>query len=358
MNKIQQLREVMKKEGFDCLAIVPGPNLFYITSVNFHLSERPVVLFIEEDNLTFILPELEIQKLSGLDVISLSYSDVSGPQSAFDIFLKDKNFEKVGVESRLIRHLELNLIDKNHSEIVDSMFLFANLRTVKSDYEIHMVEKAVEIAEKSFNLIAHKLNSGISEKEFASQLVIELLSNGSESELPFSPIVASGANAANPHHFPSDKVIEENELVIVDWGANNKGYFSDITRTFATGKNIDSRLLDAYESVRLANIAAREKSEDGVTAGEVDLAARSIIDQKGFGEYFIHRTGHGLGLEIHEEPNIKQNDDFVLKNGNLFTVEPGIYIPKLGGIRIEDDVLIESGKSRSLTTLSRDLVYL
>ena len=117
-------------------------------------------------------------------------------------------------------------------------------------------------------------------------------------------------------------------------------------------------MLDAYESVRLANIAAREKSEDGVTAGEVDLAARSIIDQKGFGEYFIHRTGHGLGLEIHEEPNIKQNDDFVLKNGNLFTVEPGIYIPKLGGIRIEDDVLIESGKSRSLTTLSRDLVYL
>ena len=348
----------MKKEGFDCLAIVPGPNLFYITSVNFHLSERPVVLFIEEDNLTFILPELEIQKLSGLDVISLTYSDVSGPQSAFDIFLKDKNFEKVGVESRLIRHLELNLIDKNRSEIVDSMFLFANLRTVKSDYEIQMVEKAVEIAEKSFNLIAHKLNSGISEKEFASQLVIELLSNGSESELPFSPIVASGANAANPHHFPSDKVIEENELVIVDWGANNKGYFSDITRTFATGKNIDSRLLDAYESVRLANIAAREKSEDGVTAGEVDLAARSIIDQKGFGEYFIHRTGHGLGLEIHEEPNIKQNDDFVLKNGNLFTVEPGIYIPKLGGIRIEDDVLIESGKSRSLTTLSRDLVYL
>ena len=358
MNKIQQLREGMKKEGFDCLAIVPGPNLFYITSVNFHLSERPVVLFIEEDNLTFILPELEIQKLSGLDVISLTYSDVSGPQSAFDIFLKDKNFEKVGVESRLIRHLELNLIDTNHSEIVDSMFLFANLRTVKSDYEIQMVEKAVEISEKSFNLIAHKLNSGISEKEFASQLVIELLSNGSESELPFSPIVASGANAANPHHFPSDKVIEENELVIVDWGANNKGYFSDITRTFATGKNIDSRLLDAYESVRLANIAAREKSEDGVTAGEVDLAALSIIDQKGFGEYFIHRTGHGLGLEIHEEPNIKQNDDFVLKNGNLFTVEPGIYIPKLGGIRIEDDVLIESGKSRSLTTLSRDLVYL
>ena len=348
----------MKKEGFDCLAIVPGPNLFYITSVNFHLSERPVVLFIEEDNLTFILPELEIQKLSGLDVNSLTYSDVSGPQSAFDTFLKDKDFEKIGVESRLIRHLELNLIDRTHSEIEDSMFLFANLRTVKSDYEIQMVEKAVEIAENSLNLIAHKLNSGISEKEFASQLVIELLSNGSESELPFSPIVASGANAANPHHFPSDKVIEENELVIVDWGANNKGYFSDITRTFATGKNIDSRLLDAYESVRLANKAAREKSGDGVTAGEVDLAARSIIDQDGFGEYFIHRTGHGLGLEIHEEPNIKQNDDFVLKNGNLFTVEPGIYIPKLGGIRIEDDVLIESGKSRSLTTLSRDLVYL
>ena len=348
----------MKKEGFDCLAVVPGPNLYYITSKKFHLSERPVVLFIEENNLTFILPELESQKLEGLGVDSLTYSDVSGPQQAFDIFFENKQFKKIGIESRIMRHLELNLIDRQGSEIVDSMFMFAKLRTKKSNDEIKLIEKAVSIAEKSLNSIINKLSSGISEKDFASQLVMELLKNGSESELPFSPIVASGANAANPHHFPTDKIISENELVIIDWGANYQGYFSDITRTFATGKDIDSKLLDAFESVRLANEAARAKSAHGVTAGDVDFAARSIIDKRGFGEYFIHRTGHGLGLEIHEEPNIKQNEDFVLNEGNIYTIEPGIYLPGLGGIRIEDDVLIESTGSRSLTTIPRNLVYL
>ena len=322
------------------------------------MSERPVVLFIEEDNLTFVLPELESQKLDGLGVDSLTYSDVSGPQQVFDIFFENKQFEKIGIESRIMRHLELNLIDRQGSEIVDSMSMFADLRTKKSNDEIEFIENAVSIAEKSLNSIINILSSGISEKDFASQLVMALLKNGSESELPFSPIVASGANAANPHHFPTDKIIFENELVIIDWGANYQGYFSDITRTFATGKKIDSKLLDAFESVRLANSAARAKSEHGVTAGEVDLAARSIIDERGFGEYFIHRTGHGLGLEIHEEPNIKQNEDFILNEGNIFTIEPGIYLPGLGGIRIEDDVLIESSGSRSLTTIPRNLVYL
>tara|TARA_X000001036_G_scaffold419216_1_gene438806 strand:- start:415 stop:1491 length:1077 start_codon:yes stop_codon:yes gene_type:complete len=358
VNKIQELRKGMKKEGFDCLAVVPGPNLYYITSKKFHLSERPVVLFIEKNTLTFILPELESQKLEGLDVDSLTYSDVSGPQPAFDTFFKNKQFKKIGIESRIMRHLELNLIDRQVSEIVDSMFMFAKLRTKKSNDEIKLIEKAVSIAEESLNAIINKLSSGISEKDFASQLVMELLTNGSESELPFSPIVASGANAANPHHFPTDKIISENELVIIDWGANYQGYFSDITRTFATGKNIDSKLLDAFESVRLANSSARAKSGHGITAGEVDLAARSIIDERGFGDYFIHRTGHGLGLEIHEEPNIKQNEGFVLTEGNIYTIEPGIYIPELGGIRIEDDVLIESSGARSLTTIPRDLFYI
>ena len=110
MNKITELRKGMKKEGIDCLAIVPGPNLYYITSKNFHLSERPVVFFVEEDNLTFILPELESQKLSELDVNFFTYSDVTGPEQAFELFFKERSFSKVGIESRIMRHLELDLI--------------------------------------------------------------------------------------------------------------------------------------------------------------------------------------------------------------------------------------------------------
>ena len=358
MNKINELRKGMRKEGIDCLAIVPGPNLYYITGKKFHLSERPVVFFIEEDNLTFILPELESQKLSGLDVNSITYTDETGPQHAFEHFFENRSFSKVGIESRLMRHLELGLISKDSEKVVDSMHIFADLRTIKSDHEIEMIEKAVSIAEKSISSIIHKLGSGISEKEFASELVIQLLKNGSEPSLPFSPIVASGVNGANPHHFPTDKIVKKDELVIIDWGANHENYFSDITRTFATGRNVDPKLLEAFELVRLANSAARKKSARGVKAGDVDLAARSMIEEKGFGDFFIHRTGHGLGLEIHEEPNIKQGEDFILSSGNVYTIEPGIYIPGLGGIRIEDDVLISSSGCRSLTTLSRDLIYI
>ena len=218
--------------------------------------------------------------------------------------------------------------------------------------------EAVSIAEMSIMSILDKIKPGVTEKEFASELVIQLLRNGSLSDLPFSPIVASGINAANPHHYPGDKKFEENELIIIDWGANYKGYFSDITRTFALGSTIDSKLLEAYNAVKSANESARNIAKVGVKAGDVDSAARKIIEDAGFGQYFTHRTGHGLGLEIHEEPYIKPDSSFVLQKGMAFTIEPGIYIPDLGGIRIEDDVYLSESDSQSLTSLPRSLQYI
>ncbi|MFL2945267.1 MAG: M24 family metallopeptidase, partial [Candidatus Poseidoniales archaeon] len=218
-----------------------------------------------------------------------------------------------------------------------------------------MIE-AVKIAETSLESVLGNIRPGVTEKQFAADLVIELLRNGSDSELPFSPIVASGINAANPHHFPGNKEFQDGELIIIDWGANFEGYFSDITRTFALGDNIDSELLRAYKTVRQANRAARIKANIGVKAGNVDQAAREVIETSGFGKYFTHRTGHGLGLEVHEEPYIKPGNDFILEKGMTFTIEPGIYIPNLGGIRIEDDIFLEDSGATSLTTLSRELI--
>jgi Xaa-Pro dipeptidase len=218
--------------------------------------------------------------------------------------------------------------------------------------------KAVKIAENSLESILDKIKPGVTEKEFASELVIKLFRNGSDSHLPFSPIVASGVNAANPHHFPTDKEFEVGELIIIDWGATCGGYFSDITRTFALGKNIDDELIKAYGVVKQANKSARLVAKVGVEAGIVDEAARKVIEESGLGEYFTHRTGHGLGLEIHEEPYIKPDNKFVLGKGMTFTIEPGVYIPNLGGIRIEDDIYLETTESVSLTTLSRELLFL
>ena len=360
MENLKHLRKLMQDNSLESMAIVPGPNIAYLTGLEFHLSERPVVLILEQDNATFILPELESPKISKLDVDSITYDDKDGPEGAFKRFSNNNQFTESGIESRTIRYLELNLLKTTGitSEFVDATYIFAQLRMAKSSEEIKCITKAVKIAENSLESVLDKIKPGVSEKEFASELVIKLFRNGSDSHLPFSPIVASGVNAANPHHFPTDKEFEEGELIIIDWGATCGGYFSDITRTFALGKNIDNELIKVYQVVKQANESARSVAKVGVKAGLVDEAARNVIEESGFGKYFTHRTGHGLGLEIHEEPYIKPGNKFVLGKGMTFTIEPGVYIPNLGGIRIEDDIYLETLESESLTTLSRELLFL
>jgi len=360
MENLKKIIKLMNQNSLDGLAIVPGPNMSHLTQSRFHLSERPVVFFIQQNEATFILPELESPKILDLDINFITYDDKEGPKPAFERFAKTNSITRLGVESRTIRHLELDLIDSTgiNSDVVDASNIFAELRMSKSNKEIDCMIEAVKIAEASLKSILGNIKPGVTEKQFAGDLVIELLRNGSDSELPFSPIVASGINAANPHHFPGNKEFQDGELIIIDWGANFEGYFSDITRTFALGDNIDSELLTAYETVRQANKSARIKADIGVQAGDVDQAARKVIETSGFGKFFTHRTGHGLGLEIHEEPYIKPGNDFILEKGMTFTIEPGIYIPNLGGIRIEDDIHLEESGATSLTTLSRELICL
>ena len=360
MKNIRKLRKLMSEKSLSALVVVPGPNMSYLTGSKFHLSERPVVLILEQERATFILPELESSKVSNLEIELITYNDETGPDPAFIEFSNKSRFTEVGIESRTIRHLELDLLQKTEISkgFVDAIDIFAALRMSKSNQEKKMMMNAVDIAQKSLESIMDKIRPGVTEKEFASELVIQLLKNGSESELPFSPIVASGVNAANPHHFPVDKEFEKGDLIIIDWGANHEGYFSDITRTFAIGNDIDARLLKAYKAVKDANSSARKLAKSGVEAGALDKAAREVIDKAGFGEYFTHRTGHGLGLEIHEEPYIKPNNKFVLEKGMTFTIEPGIYIPDLGGIRIEDDIYLDDEKAISLTSLPRELIFL
>ena len=247
MENLKQLRELMTEHSLDGLAVVPGPNMAHLTNSKFHLSERPVVFIILQNEATFILPELESPKILDLGVNYITYDDEEGPRPAFEKFAKTNNTLRLGVESRTIRHLELDLMSSTGiaSNVVDSIDMFAKLRMSKSDKEKNCMIEAVKIAETSLESVLGNIRPGVTEKQFAADLVIELLRNGSDSELPFSPIVASGINAANPHHFPGNKEFQDGELIIIDWGANFEGYFSDITRTFALGDNIDSELLRA-----------------------------------------------------------------------------------------------------------------
>ena len=173
--------------------------------------------------------------------------------------------------------------------------------------------------------------------------------------LSFSPIVVAGPNAASPHSTPSERPIQPGETIVVDCGVTVGGYAADITRTFAVGE-LEPEMARVYDVVRAANEAGREAVRPGIPAEQVDQAARAVIKDAGYGEYFFHRTGHGLGLETHEPPYIVAGNQRLLEPGMTFTVEPGIYLPGRGGVRIEDDVVVTADGGESLTTFPREFI--
>ena len=224
----------------------------------------------------------------------------------------------------------------------------------KNNEEIMAIRKAISIAEKALLAFLPQIKPGVSEKWLANQLVIHLLNEGSSPDLPFEPIIASGPNSANPHAVPSDRELQTGDALIIDWGARFDGYISDLTRSFIiAGEN--PLISQIAEIVLKANQSAIAAARPNVAASEVDKAARDVISDSGFGDAFTHRTGHGIGLLAHEDPYISQSNSSMLKIGMVFTIEPGIYLPGQGGIRIEDDILINDSGCEVLTTLPREV---
>jgi Xaa-Pro dipeptidase len=198
------------------------------------------------------------------------------------------------------------------------------------------------------------IRPGRTELELVADLRMALLQESGQGEA-FSPIVATGPNSGSPHARPSNRPLVMGDLVVIDWGAVCEGYQSDITRTFVLGAP-SAEMEQMHDAVLAANQSGRLTARPGAPAQEVDRMARRAITLAGFGEFFIHRTGHGLGLETHEPPYIVEGNLALLEPGMTFTVEPGVYVPDVGGIRIEDNVVITEDGSETLTTLSRDLV--
>ncbi len=213
---------------------------------------------------------------------------------------------------------------------------------------------AARLAQEALGATLKEIKIGMSERQLANILTIQLLQAGCDPQFPFSPIVAAGENSANPHATPTERPIQPGDLLIIDWGAAYHGYVSDITRTFAIG-NLKKEFQRIAEAVLEANAAGRQLARPGIPAQEIDRASRGVIERAGFGSYFTHRTGHGLGMEGHEAPYIREGNTQLLEPGMTFTIEPGIYLPSLGGIRIEDDVLITEDGSESLTNLPREV---
>lgn len=227
------------------------------------------------------------------------------------------------------------------------------LRMVKDEMEAAALQKAADIACAVLEEIAGGLKPGSTELEIAGIVEESLRRNGSEGSA-FEPIVVSGLRGAKPHGLASVKEIEEGDCVTIDFGAISEGYNSDITRTFAVGE-VD-RVFEEWQEILDAAIdAALAVAELSCPCQEVDRAARGVIDEAGLGDYFVHNLGHGLGLEVHEGPHISRNSSDSLAEGMTFTIEPGIYVPGQGGMRIEEDVLLTADGTRLLTHFSRSL---
>jgi Xaa-Pro dipeptidase len=360
-----RLAEAMSEAGLRGMAFNAGPSLTYLTGLHFHLSERPVVgLFTIDKPPIIILPELEAGKLNHLSYSIQGFAYGENPDTWWKVFQNalnsaDLRRSQIGIEPRWMRVLELDFLNNTGLEIdfLPGDACMTGIRIRKDEAEISAMQKAVHIAQDALQSALPAIKPGITEKELAAEITVQLLRHGSNSQLPFTPIVASGPNSANPHAFPGDRELKNGDLVILDWGANVDGYFSDLTRTFTLGEP-DNEMKIIARIVNQANSAAREAAGPGVTAQEVDQAARRVIEEAGYGQYFIHRTGHGLGLETHEAPYIRDGNLLSLEPGMSFTIEPGIYITGRGGVRIEDDVLITDQGLRSFSDLSRELINL
>ena len=361
-SRLEKLTASLQASNLDAVILNPGPTLKYLTGLTFHLMERPVVLFVAPGkDPVLVLPELELPKvdLFPYKVQGIPYGE--NPAEWDDAFRKAAQAlgvdgKRIGVEPRQLRLLEFRHVKSGapEAEFPDASDVLADLRLRKDKAEVDAMRKAVKIAQDALEATIPQIKIGMTEREVASELVMQLLKQGSEPELPFAPIISAGPNSANPHASPSDRKLQVGDLLVVDWGAAYDGYISDLTRTFAVGE-VDAECQKIHKVVQEANAAGRATAKPGVPCAAVDIAARTVIESAGYGKYFTHRTGHGIGMEGHEAPYMRGDNMQILEPGMAFTVEPGIYLTNRNGVRIEDNMVITETGVESLSDMPREI---
>jgi Xaa-Pro dipeptidase len=359
-HRITKLLQLAAQANLTAVAIMPGPNMQYFAGMHFHLSERPTLaIFPVQGQPTLICPAFEATKTQRSPIAWQLFTYVDG-QDPLEVFhaachALQLDQKRLGVEAYKLRVLELRLLEKAAYALTcePADALMAQLRMIKEADEIAAMRRAIEITERALDDTLDVVRAGMTERQIANRLTQALLQRGAEG-LAFDPLIQSGANAALPHASATERVIQSGEVLLLDFGVTIDGYSSDITRTFVVG-HAPEEIKKIYELVKQSNTAGRAAARPGATGQDVDRAARQVIAEAGYGQYFTHRTGHGLGLEGHEPPYMVEGNTVPLEAGNTFTIEPGIYVPGLGGVRIEDDLVITENGAESLTTYDREL---
>lgn len=273
----------------------------------------------------------------------------------FPEWTAEHNVKRIGFESDDVTISLHNAFRKaadesettNHPELIPTSGIVEQLRVYKDADELALLAKAIEIADEAIDEVAPRIEPGITEEGVAWELEKAMRERGAEM-ISFDTIVGAGANGALPHHRADDTVIKPNDAIVIDMGAKYEGYCSDLTRTIFVGEP-DAKFRRIYDIVLQAQLAAEEQVRAGMTGEEADAIARDIIAEAGHGDDFGHSLGHGVGLAVHEFPRLGPRAEDTLEDGMVFTIEPGIYLPGWGGVRIEDIVVMENGRARVIS---------
>src|SRR6478735_7032203 len=349
-DRLARLAELAGTSGADVVLITPGPDLAYFIGHSIGSHERLTCLVAPAGGApSLLVPTLERPGWAGspverMDVRISTWTDGQDPYAALAGLLPtDARVLSVDYHMPAVHALNTQAIVPG-SELTLAGETIAQLRMRKSADEVAALAAAGAAIDRVQGRIGEWLRPGRTENEVAADIAAAIVAEGHER--PDFVIVGSGPNGASPHHEASDRIIEPGDVVVIDIGGPMpSGYFSDCTRTYLTaGGAVPDRVREVHEVVRRAQAAGVAAVRPGVTAESVDAASRSVIDDAGFGEYFITRTGHGIGLEVHEHPYLVAGNSITLEAGMAFSVEPGIYLPGEFGVRIEDIVVVgESG---------------
>jgi Xaa-Pro aminopeptidase len=353
MEKIEKLRSNFSTQGIDGFLITSPFNRRYISN----FTGTAGVVLISAEKAQFITDFRYIEQASkqcqGFDIIKLAGTIPEEVAAQ----VKKLGIKKLGFEEDFLTYSSFKVYDKEiDAELVPISGIIENLRLIKTDAELKILKVAADIADAAFKHSLDFLRPGKTELEISNELEFFMRRAGATSS-SFDTIVASGHRSALPHGVASDKVIEAGDIVTMDYGCYYNGYVSDITRTVAVGEP-DTKLKEIYEIVLEAQLRGMAGIKPGMTGKQADAVTRDYITEKGYGEYFGHSTGHGIGLEIHEGPALSMKSDVILEPGMVVTCEPGIYIPGLGGVRIEDDTLITKDHNEALTHSTKELIIL
>ena len=349
-----RLREGLAKKRLDGVVIVPGPNLRYFTGVDSLLLERPFILLVPmEGGAHLVAPALEAgpYRECPMPMTIHSWTDSQGSSGAIEEASREAGLTgSWGVEGK-VPFLFLNRLMRGAApRFRDAEPMLQGLREVKDESEVRLLKRAAKILSKSFQGFPDLLRDGITELELARAAADLIYSNGATKV--DAMLVQSGPRAADPHSGPSSKKVRRGEGIIFDVGSTFDGYYADITRTFTVGRV--GELERVYQKVLEAEESGIRATGEGVQVGKVDAAARGVLRKAGMGRYFIHRTGHGLGLEVHEAPYIVEGGKERLRRNMCFTVEPGVYMRGKLGVRIEDNVIVEGKRGVGITDTPKE----